>query len=54
MAELRDLLELTAGLAADFYDSLPERAGVPGRHRRRAPRGVRATAAGRPDRPRER
>jgi glutamate/tyrosine decarboxylase-like PLP-dependent enzyme len=29
MAELRDLLELTAGLAADFYDSLPERAVFP-------------------------
>ncbi len=29
MAELRDLLELTAGLAADFYDSLPERPVFP-------------------------
>jgi glutamate/tyrosine decarboxylase-like PLP-dependent enzyme len=29
MAELRDLLDLTAGLAADFYDSLPERPVFP-------------------------
>src|SRR6478752_2900970 len=29
MAELRDLLELTAGLAADFYDSLPDRPVYP-------------------------
>jgi glutamate/tyrosine decarboxylase-like PLP-dependent enzyme len=29
MPELRDLLDLTAGLAADFYDSLPERPVFP-------------------------
>jgi hypothetical protein len=29
MADLRELLGLTAGLAADFYESLPERAVFP-------------------------
>ncbi len=27
--DLRDLLGLTAGIAADFYESLPERAAYP-------------------------
>ena len=45
MDDLRELLELTSGLAADFYETLPDAAGVPARHVRGAARGVRGAAA---------
>ena len=41
MDDLRELLDLTSGLAADFYDSLPERPVFPRVSDCRAARGVR-------------
>ena len=45
MDDLRELLDLTSGLAADFYESLPERPVFPRATARGTARGVRRAAA---------